>query len=227
MPSTSIGAWKLCEPKPIETIYKGGANPCLTVIYRVTNDGPAAVLVDGQLFLDPGTSVDTSTSGAGSAITVALAGRPKCPPGATGDDQRAAGTYELLCCECCCEPQSGAAEQAPAGAPPIVTLTAGSTTLINAATGAAEKFVNLQWTVTGGVGTVTVTIDLDPPFPNLQNPIWRQMGRQGSCQFPNSTTGVWAPQFLSGFPRLYSFTAIATDSSAPPLSSSAQASTTV
>ena len=222
MASTGTGTWKLCEPKPVETVYQAGTNPCLVVIYRVTNDGPAAVMVSGKCFLDPGTSVDVSASGAGASINVALFGQPKCPPGSHVDDQMASGTYELLCCECCCPPQGATDTPPSAGAPPIISLQAAPGTLINAATGAVEKFITLSWTVTGGVGTVTVSIDLDPPFPHLHNPIWTQQARQGTCTFPNATTSAWAPQYLTGFPRDYTFTATVTDSSQPPLSSQTQ-----
>jgi hypothetical protein len=96
------GTWRLCKPKPNEIVYRGVVNPCLAVIYRVRNDGPAAVLANG-IFLDPGTSVDVSVTGP-ATVAVALHGRPKCAPGAVENDEIANGTYDLLCCDCCCPP---------------------------------------------------------------------------------------------------------------------------
>ena len=85
--------------KPKEILYTG-SNPCLTVIYRVLNDGPAAVQVNG-FFLDPGTSVDVTVLGAGAAVSVGFAGQPKCPAGSHVNEQLAAGSYDLVCCQCC------------------------------------------------------------------------------------------------------------------------------
>src|SRR5208282_5832615 len=98
-------------------IYANLGKPCCPcVVYRVHNDGPAAVFVGGgAIHLDPGEDGDIS----GPKIDVALTKAPAlCPPGSTVIEQRSHGTYDLLCCcgGCGTCPASTPASPAASGA---------------------------------------------------------------------------------------------------------------
>jgi hypothetical protein len=100
--TVASGSWTLCETKPERIIYANLGEPCCPcVVYRVHNDGPSGVFVGGGIiYLDPGEDGDVS----GPRIDVALSKTPvRCPPGSKTIEQRAVGTYDLLCCCCGCD----------------------------------------------------------------------------------------------------------------------------
>lgn len=92
------GKWTLCEAKRERIIYANLGKPCCPcVVYRVHNDGPAAVIAGRSIHIDPGEDGDISGPKIDLALTKVL-----CPPGSKANEQTARGTYDLLSCCCVC-----------------------------------------------------------------------------------------------------------------------------
>ncbi len=95
----AVGNWTICQANSTRTLYNiPTVMPAITVtlIYRVHNEGPAAVNVvppdtGSVIRLDPGESCDVVGA---PWINVALAGLPRCSAG--GNAESAKGTYELI-----------------------------------------------------------------------------------------------------------------------------------
>ena len=186
----AAGSWTLCETKPERVLYANLGKPCCPcVVYRIHNNGPAAVFVgSGAIHLDPQEDGDIS----GPKIDVALTKKPVlCPPGSNTIEQMATGTYELLCCctGCGCETTSATSTPTKTTIPIAAPLTVQVEVLLPPFK--IGGMLNFQWRVQGASPQALFTFTTEIFVPDMQNkqfPV--DTGQQGQF-FHSPLTTRW------------------------------------